>query len=133
MSFQYLKVERERFFFIAEEDPQKVVEIIKGLCAKRLPSYYKVDPVSDIQVLSPMQRGEVGAHNLNLVLQEILNPSGITIKYGGITYRLKDKVMQIKNNYEKNVFNGDIGTITSINLEYKTLVINFDGNDVEYD
>lgn len=121
------------FFFIEEEDPQKVVETIRGLCARRLPNYYKVDPVRDIQVLSPMQRGEAGAHNLNVVLQETLNPSTLSIKYGGTIYRLGDKVMQVKNNYDKNVFNGDIGTITSIDLEEKTLIINFDGNDVEYD
>ena len=121
------------FFFIEEEDPQKIVETIKGLCAKRLPDYYKVDPVNDIQVLSPMQRGEAGAYNLNAVLQDTLNPSDITIKYGGTTYRLKDKVMQIKNNYDKNVFNGDIGLITSIDMEDKTLIITFDGNEVEYD
>jgi len=121
------------FFFIEEEDPKKVVEIIRDLCARRLPSYYKADSINDIQVLSPMQKGEVGAYNLNLVLQETLNPSKITIKHGGIIYRLNDKVMQIKNNYEKNVFNGDIGIITSINLEDRTVVINFDGNLVEYD
>ncbi|HOJ09127.1 MAG TPA: ATP-dependent RecD-like DNA helicase [Clostridiales bacterium] len=121
------------FFFIEEEDPQKIVEIIKELCAKRLPGYYKADPINDIQVLSPMQRGETGAFNLNQVLQETLNPSEICIKYGGTTYRLNDKVMQIKNNYDKNVFNGDIGLITSIDMEDKTLVITFDGNDVEYD
>jgi len=121
------------FFFIEVEDPRKVVETIKELCCKRLPSYYKVDPVSDIQVLCPMQRGETGAFNLNLVLQEALNPSDITIKYGGTTFRLNDKVMQIKNNYDKNVFNGDIGTICSMDTEDKTLVISFDGVGVEYD
>ncbi len=132
--FPILKGGKENdFFFIEEEDPKKIVEIIKDLCTRRLPSYYKVDPIHDIQVLSPMQKGEVGAYNLNLVLQEALNPSKVTIKYGGITYRLNDKVMQIKNNYEKNVFNGDIGIITSINLEDRTVVINFDGNLVEYD
>jgi exodeoxyribonuclease V alpha subunit len=121
------------FFFIEEEDPEKIVEIIKGLCTRRLPSYYKVDPVNDIQVLSPMQRGETGAYNLNLVLQEALNPSVINIKYGGTIYRLKDKVMQIKNNYEKNVFNGDIGIITHIDTEDRVVMISFDENEVEYD
>ncbi len=121
------------FFFVEEEEPQKVVETIKELCAKRLPNYYKVDPVNDIQVLCPMQRGEAGAFNLNLVLQETLNPGDVSIKYGGTVYKLKDKVMQIKNNYDKNVFNGDIGTITSIDTEDKTLIISFDGADVEYD
>ncbi len=97
------------FFFVEEEDPEKIPETIKRLCTKRLPSYYNVDPVNDIQVLSPMQRGVAGAHNLNIILQEALNPSDVTIKYGGTVYRLNDKVMQIKNNYDKNVFNGDIG------------------------
>jgi len=121
------------FFYIEEEEPQKVVEIIKELCTKRLPGYYKVDPINDIQVLCPMQRGETGAQNLNAILQDALNPSDVTIKYGGTIYKLNDKVMQIKNNYDKNVFNGDIGTIVKIDMEDKTLVINFDGNDVEYD
>jgi exodeoxyribonuclease V alpha subunit len=80
-----------------------------------------------------MQRGETGAQRLNLLLQESLNPCDVTIKYGGTEYRLHDKVMQIKNNYEKNVFNGDIGTIVKIDREDKSLVINFDGNRVAYD
>jgi len=121
------------FFFIEEEDPGKVVETIKELCSKRLPRYYGIDPINDIQVLCPMQKGETGAHNLNIVLQETLNPSQISIKYGGVSYRLNDKVMQIKNNYDKNVFNGDIGIIESIDTEDRTLYINFEGNLVEYD
>ncbi len=121
------------FFFIEEEEPQKISETIKELCTKRLPSYYNVDPISDIQVLCPMQRGEAGAQNLNAVLQEALNTTDITIKYGGTVYRLNDKVMQIKNNYDKNVFNGDIGAIVKIDMEDKTLVIRFDANDVDYD
>ena len=121
------------FFFIEEEEPLKVAESIKTLCTKRLPEYYKVDPISDIQVLCPMQRGEAGAQNLNVMLQEALNPTDVTVKYGGTVYRLNDKVMQVKNNYDKNVFNGDIGSIVKIDMEDKTLVIRFDGNDVDYD
>ncbi|MCX7920605.1 MAG: ATP-dependent RecD-like DNA helicase [Clostridia bacterium] len=121
------------FFYIEEEDPQKTAETIKSLCVKRLPEYYKVDAINDIQVLCPMQRGAAGAQNLNSILQEALNPTDITMKYGGTVYRLNDKVMQIKNNYDKNVFNGDIGTISKIDMEDKTLAIRFDGNDVDYD
>lgn len=121
------------FFYIEKEDPQQVVETIKELCARRLPKYYHVDPVQDIQVLCPMQRGETGTHNLNVVLQETLNPSELAIKYGGTAYRLKDKVMQVKNNYEKNVFNGDIGVIERIDLEDKSLSILFDGHSVAYE
>ena len=121
------------FFFIQEEEAPKLVEIVRDLCTKRLPGYYKVDPIEDIQVLCPMQRGESGAYNMNIVLQEALNPSRLAIQYGGISYRLNDKVMQIKNNYDKNVFNGDIGRIVYINQEDKSLIIRFDGIDVDYD
>lgn len=121
------------FFFIEEDEPQKVVETMTELCSKRLPNYYKVDPVNDIQVLCPMQKGETGAFNLNIILQEALNPAEVSIKYGGTVYRLNDKVMQIKNNYDKNVFNGDIGSITGIDTEDRMLTICFDGVNVEYD
>lgn len=132
--FPILKGGRDSdFFFIEEEDPAKVAQTIKDLCLTRLPAYYKVDPVNDIQVLCPMQRGETGAHNLNSVLQEALNKSEISLRYGGMVYKLGDKVMQIKNNYDKNVFNGDIGSITHIDTEERTLVINFDGSSVDYE
>ncbi|HBM81784.1 MAG: ATP-dependent RecD-like DNA helicase [Clostridiales bacterium] len=121
------------FFFIEEEDPERIVETIKDLCVRRLPRYYKVDPVEDIQILCPMQRGETGAHNLNTVLQDALNKSDVFIHYGGTLYKLNDKVMQIKNNYDKGVFNGDMGIISYINMEDKTLKIRFDGTDVDYD
>ena len=121
------------FFFIEDNEPATVVETIKELCTKRLKNYYKADPIQDIQVLCPMLRGETGAHNLNIVLQDCLNPSLVNIKYGGTEYRLGDKVMQIKNNYDKNVFNGDMGTISRIDQEDRMLLINFDGNEVEYD
>jgi len=121
------------FFFIDEEEPSKVVQVIRELCTKRLPKFYKADPVHDIQVLCPMHRGETGAANLNAVLQDALNPSQVSIKYGGCVYRLGDKVMQIKNNYDKNVFNGDIGSISHIDIEERTLSLSFDGNIVDYD
>ncbi|MFZ5944178.1 MAG: ATP-dependent RecD-like DNA helicase [Bacillota bacterium] len=132
--FPLLKNGKENdFFFIKEEDPGKVVEHIKSLCKTRLPAFYRVDPVGDIQVITPMQRGEAGARNLNEVLQEALNPNNTFLNNGGVKYKLYDKVMQIKNNYEKNVFNGDIGRITHIDLEDKQVKIRFDDVDVEYD
>jgi len=132
--FPLLKCGRNSdFFFIDEADPEKILEQIKELCSKRLPGYYKVDPINDIQVLCPMQRGLTGAANLNLVLQETLNPQDISIKYGGMHYRINDKVMQIRNNYDKNVFNGDIGRILDVNLEDKIVIIRFDENEIEYD
>ncbi len=121
------------FYFLEEDDPSRIAETIRDLCSTRLPAYYRVDPLKDIQVLCPMQRGETGAQNLNLLLQESLNPSKITLRYGGTVYRRGDKVMQIKNNYDKNVFNGDIGVISGINTEDRTLTLRFDENEVEYD
>jgi len=121
------------FYFLEEDDPVQIAETIRDLCTKRLPDYYKVNPLQDIQVLCPMQRGETGAQNLNLLLQESLNPSKVTIQYGGTVYRQGDKVMQIKNNYDKHVFNGDIGVIVRINVEDRTLTLRFDGNETEYD
>ncbi|KJS21074.1 MAG: recombinase RecD [Clostridiaceae bacterium BRH_c20a] len=121
------------FFFMEANDLPKIVEQIKSLCTVRLPGYYSVDPINDIQVITPMQRGEVGARNLNVVLQETLNHSTTFIYNGGVKYKLNDKVMQIKNNYDKNVFNGDIGRITHIDLEDKQVKIKFDGLEIEYD
>lgn len=132
--FPELKSGRDSdFFFIEEEEPSKVVEQIQGLCTTRLPKYYKVDPINDIQVLCPMQRGETGTTNLNTILQGALNKSTVSIKHGGTLYKLGDKVMQIKNNYDKNVFNGDIGRVTAIDNEDKTLVITYEDNPVDYD
>jgi len=121
------------FFFIEEDDPVKAVEIIKDLCSRRLPGYYDTDPVDDIQVLCPMQRGETGAVNLNRTLQDVLNPNPVHIMHGGVQYRVRDKVMQIRNNYDKNVFNGDIGRIVSVDREDRTVEIKFDDSVIQYD
>jgi exodeoxyribonuclease V alpha subunit len=132
--FPSLKGGKKRdFFFIRREDPEEIVEQIRSLCQIRLPKYYKVDPIDDIQVLCPMQRGETGAVNMNRILQEALNKESRYIKYGGTIYKVGDKIMQVRNNYDKNVFNGDIGRIYSIDLETKTVNIDFDGTIVEYD
>jgi len=121
------------FFFLEEDDPVRVAEAIRDLCTKRLPDYYRLDPVNDIQVLCPMQRGETGAVHLNERLQEALNPAGAPVRYGGTVFRQGDKVMQVKNNYDKNVFNGDIGRILAVDKEERTLLLSFDGIHVPYD
>jgi len=121
------------FFFIQANDPAGIPDIIKQLCTTRLPAYYKVDPIRDIQVLCPMLRGDTGANNMNIQLQAALNNNTLSLRRGGAEYRLHDKVMQIKNNYDKNVFNGDIGIISDVNLEDNTLTISFDGVHVSYD
>jgi exodeoxyribonuclease V alpha subunit len=124
---------KNNFFFMQANDPAEIPAMIKQLCATRLPAYYNVDPIRDIQVLCPMQRGETGAVNMNVQLQAILNKNTLSLKRGGTEYRLHDKVMQIRNNYDKNVFNGDIGIISDVHLEDNTLTINFDGVQVLYD
>ena len=132
--YPILKGEKERdFYFLEEEIPQAAVRKIINLCTTRLPSKYKIDPVVDIQVLTPMYKGEVGADNLNYQLREALNPKGTQIKYRDNIFRVNDKIMQIKNNYDKEVFNGDIGTINKINLEESTLEVSFYERKVSYD
>jgi exodeoxyribonuclease V alpha subunit len=121
------------FFFVEEELPENIPALISELCSKRLPSYYKADPIRDIQVLTPMQRGETGAVNLNALLQEALNPGKLCLRRGGIEYRLGDKVMQIKNNYDKEVFNGDIGQVSAVNIQERELTVLFDERPVNYD
>ena len=129
------------FFFQGCEEPEKAVALITALIHDRLPKYYGVRP-QEIQLLTPMQRGVVGAANLNQVLQEALNPASPPDKFGntthelrrgGYTFRPGDKVMQIRNDYDKEVFNGDIGTVSSINLEERSLGVAFDDRSVDYD
>lgn len=135
------------FFFMENEDAEAAVQQIVELVRTKLPKYYQVDP-GQIQVLTPMQRGVVGATNLNLALQEALNPAEQEIfmrgrgavavpkdclRRSGFAFRADDKVMQVRNNYDKEVFNGDIGVIASVNAEERTLKVDFDGRTVEYD
>ena len=120
------------------QNAQAALETIVDLVRNRLPEYYRI-PSSEIQVLTPMQRGLVGAANLNQELQKALNPpmQGVPgaqgLRRGGFIFRVRDKVMQIRNNYEKEVFNGDIGVVESVDTEDRTLVVRFDERAVEYD
>ena len=121
------------FFFASRDTNEEVVETLVRWCTKNLPQYYHVDALQDIQVLTPMQRGVCGAANLNQVLQAAMNPSKIFLQRGGIQYRLRDKVMQIRNDYDKEVFNGDIGVISKVDMEERELTVDFDGRAVVYD
>ncbi|MGQ9779232.1 MAG: SF1B family DNA helicase RecD2 [Bacillota bacterium] len=108
------------FYFLPCEDPEKIVEEVLELVAKRLPEYLKCDPIEDIQVLAPMRRTVTGVDNLNRLLQERLNPPRAgrpELQYGNTVLRERDKVMQIRNNYQKMVFNGDMGRIRLIDRE----------------
>jgi exodeoxyribonuclease V alpha subunit len=121
------------FYFIEQEDPEKVLDIILELSKNRIPQRFGFDPVDEIQVLTPMHRGVVGAGNLNHQLQAVLNPGEGGITRGDCTYRVNDKVMQIRNSYDKDVFNGDIGRITAIGWESREVLISIDGREVVYD
>ncbi|MEE8350142.1 MAG: ATP-dependent RecD-like DNA helicase, partial [Acidobacteriota bacterium] len=120
----------EDFYLVEQEDPEEVLKIVIELIQERIPKRFGFDPRDDIQVLTPMHRGTVGSENLNLELQRVLNPGSDEITRGGRTFRVNDKVMQIKNNYEKGIFNGDIGRITRINPESQQVSISFDNRNV---
>ena len=121
------------FYFIEQEDPEKVLGNILELCKNRIPQRFGFDPVDDVQVLTPMHRGSVGAGNLNQQLQAALNPGEGGVTRGERTYRVNDKVMQIRNNYDKDVFNGDIGRVTDINREDREVTVTIDGREVAYE
>ena len=120
------------FFFIRAEEPQDAVPQIVNLVKNRLPKAYG-RPVSDVQVLTPMRRSFCGSDNLNIELQKALNPMGLSLSYGGTLYRSGDRVMQIRNNYDKDVYNGDIGTISNVDLEENELLVSFGDKVVTYE
>jgi len=123
----------EDFYFVEREDPEDVLQLILELVRERIPKKFGFDPVDDIQVLTPMHRGTVGGGNLNTQLQNALNPSPTSMERGGRTLKANDKVMQIRNNYDKEVFNGDIGRIIRIDNEAQEVTVAVDGREVVYD
>lgn len=132
--YPVLKGRQERdFYFLKEEDPEKAAKKIVNLCTSRLPGSYSFNPMRDIQILTPMYKGAAGADKLNQLMREALNPGGKTLKYGHQQYKINDKVMQIKNNYDKEVFNGDIGNIKEIDIEEQIIKVLFYTRIVEYD
>ena len=121
------------FYFVEAHEPEVAVDAVVRLVRETIPRRFRLHPLSDIQVLSPMQRGSLGARSLNLALQAALNPSGPSVERFGWTFRVGDKVMQTSNDYQKDVFNGDIGRITGIDEEEQELAVSFDGREVVYD
>ena len=120
------------FFFMESEDPEQLAATIVSLVKSRLPQAYHVASTS-IQVLTPVQRSVIGASNLNISIQQAVNPVGEGLQRGGYTFRKNDRVMQLKNDYQKEVFNGDMGIVTLVNMEDRTLTVDFDGKSVEYE
>jgi len=121
------------FFFVEKEEPEGVLELIRRMCSERIPRGFGFNPLEDIQVLCPMNRGLLGTHNLNAELQKCLNPHGRELIRAGRNFRINDKVMQIRNNYDKEVFNGDIGNVVNIDLEEQELTVQFEDRRVIYD
>jgi exodeoxyribonuclease V alpha subunit len=121
------------FYFIEAQQPEEVVSRICGLCAQTLPEKFGLDSVRDIQVLTPMHRGEAGTINLNQVLQQKLNSRPAAEKISGVAFQPGDKVMHLRNNYQKDVFNGDIGTVKAIDPGEKVLRVTYYDRDVDYD
>lgn len=120
-------------YFVTVEETDRMPAVLTDLVKNRLPKAYGVNPIQDIQVLCPMNRGNAGARALNEVLQLALNPPGeVSIEKFGTTFSVGDKVMQIENNYDRDVFNGDIGFVTRFDPEEEELTVNFDGRDVIY-
>ncbi|MBQ2516104.1 MAG: ATP-dependent RecD-like DNA helicase, partial [Desulfovibrio sp.] len=119
-------------FFIEKAEPEDVLATIISLAKTRLPRTYGFDPLADIQVLAPMNRGSVGTAALNEALQQALNPSGTQVARGTHAFRVGDKVMQIRNDYDREVYNGDIGIVTDIDAEDQELTVRIDGRDVVY-
>jgi exodeoxyribonuclease V alpha subunit len=127
------KSESNDFQFIQEEDPEKILQNILDLCSEGIPGPSRFHPLREIQVLAPMHKGIIGVTNLNIELQKRLNPGQSGITRGAWNFRLGDKVMQIVNNYDKDVFNGDIGWISKIDPEEREVMIDFEGRLVAYD
>jgi exodeoxyribonuclease V alpha subunit len=120
------------FYLVRTGDTARAVELLTRVVCESIPARFGLDPLTQIQVLSPMQRGELGVRNLNQVLQGALNPSGHAFEHLGVTYRVGDKVMQVENDYDKDVFNGDIGVIAAVHEENGEVAVRFDDRVVSY-
>ena len=121
------------FYFVQADEPETAVQRILELVKTRIPARFGLDPIRDIQVLCPMNRGGVGARSLNVELQAVLNPAGERkVERFGWTFAPGDKVMQIENDYDKEVYNGDIGYINDVDLNEGELAASFDGRMVTY-
>ncbi len=131
--FPYIgKPKNNDFFFIEKNEPEEVVDLILNLLTQRIPKSFNYNPLYDVQVIVPTNKGIVGVNNLNSRIQDILNFNSQKVLRGSVQYRLNDKVMQLKNNYGKDVYNGDIGFISGIDMEMEEITVNFDGRNVDY-
>ena len=121
------------FYFLPEPEPERIVEKLLAMVTERIPQRFGFDPKHEVQVLTPMHRGLTGATHLNQALQAVLNPEGEPLPFAGGRYRVGDKVMQTRNDYTKEVFNGDMGEITAYDAEQRRLTITFDERPVVFE
>ncbi|MDE5832519.1 MAG: ATP-dependent RecD-like DNA helicase [Desulfovibrio sp.] len=121
------------FYFISRENPEEAADLIVDLIKNHIPRRFGLDPINEVQLLTPMRKGAAGSERMNGRLQAALNPNAQEVRRGERVFRLHDKVMQIRNNYDKDIFNGDIGRIVYINAGEKTLSVDFDGVIMPYD
>lgn len=121
------------FYFVRCEDPEECVKRAIEFMTTRIPRKFGMDPLEDVQVLVPMRRNLLGAENLNVEIQKALNPDGAALIRGGTTFRTGDRVMQLRNNYDKDIYNGDVGFIKAINTDDRSMVVVFDGRPVKYE
>ena len=120
------------FYFLAREQPEDVLRLALDFMTTRIPNHFRMDPLHDVQVLTPMRKNLLGADNLNATIQARLNGSGPAVQRGGTYFRVGDRVMQLRNNYDKDVYNGDVGFVKDVNAAERSLVVLFDGRPVEY-
>jgi exodeoxyribonuclease V alpha subunit len=125
--------QRSDFYFLEEHDPDRVAQKIVDLCRWELPQTFDFDPITDIQVLTPMHKGAVGTINLNHMLQKTLNRNPVLIESVGNAYKVGDKVMHLINNYQKEVYNGDIGIVHKFDPQKGELEVDYYGRTVCYD
>ena len=121
------------FYFMRCEDPETCVKRAIEFMTTRIPRKFGMDPLEDVQVLVPMRKNLLGTENLNVEIQKALNPEGVALIRGGTTFRSGDRVMQLRNNYDKDVYNGDVGFIKAINTDDRSMVVVFDGRPVKYE
>ena len=120
------------FYFIPQDDPAKALDYALDFMVTRIPRHFHMEPLQDVQVLTPMRRNLLGSENLNAAIQQRLNGTGPSIQRGGMCFRVGDRVMQLRNNYDKDVFNGDVGFVQEVQTADRSLVVLFDGKPVEY-
>ena len=121
------------FYFVEADEPEAAANAVVRLCAERIPARFGLSPMRDVQVLCPMNRGAVGVHQLNDKLREALNPAGTEVTRFGRTFRVGDRVLQTVNNYDKDVFNGDLGWVTGVDHTAGRIAVSFEETGVDYD